>query len=328
MRHRKMLLGTVLALAAGTLAMDTTTPADADADAVVVGAADVGLADVGLADVGLADAGSAAAPGAGSPAAGSPGAGAAARPGATAGRNHAAPDTFYGRAFDTCQAPAVDTMRRWLASDYGAVGVYFGGRGRACADQKHLSREWLGSVDDMGWRVLPLYVGSQSPCVMAKNKQHVRIGDKPWEQGTREGADAVNKAEEMGIAPESPLYLDMEAYRYKQQDCAKTTLSFVRAWNREVRRHNYVPGFYSSANSGVTHMDEARREGVQDLPAVMWFARWHTTPDLNGEPALGRDAWQPHSRIHQYAGNVTERHGGRTITIDRNLVDAPVATLG
>ncbi len=299
-----MLLGTVLALAAGTLAMDTTTPADADADAVVVGAAAAGSTGAGAgADAGL-------------------------RPGAAAGRTLGAPDTFYGRAFDTCQAPAVDTMRRWLASDYGAVGVYFGGRGRACAKQKHLSREWLSSVDDMGWRVLPLYVGSQSPCVVAKNKQHVRIGSKPWEQGTREGTDAVNRAKEMGIEPESPLYLDMEAYRHKQRDCAKATLSFVRAWNREVRSHNYVPGFYSSANSGVTHMDEARRDGVRDLPSVMWFARWHTAPDLNGEPALGRDAWQPRSRIHQYAGNVTERHGGRTITIDRNLVDAPVATLG
>lgn len=235
--------------------------------------------------------------------------------------------TYYGPGFDTCQAPAADTMRRWLASDYRAVGVYFGGRGRACPRQKHLSQDWLRAVDDMGWRVLPLYVGSQSPCVVAKNKQHVRIGRYPSAQGRREGADAVRRAKALGMAPESPLYLDMEAYRYKQRACAKTTLAFVRAWNREVRRHDYVPGFYSSANSGVAHMESARRDGVRDLPSVMWFARWHTAPDLNGEPALDRDAWQPNRRIHQYAGNVTERHGGRTVTIDRNLVDAPVAIL-
>lgn len=311
MRQRKLLLGLVLGLGLATVAMDTTTPSDGGPSPRTGPAAGVAArADQDTdADPGTyadhADPDDYADPTA-----------------------YAAPKTYYGRGFDTCQAPSTDAMRSWLASDYGAVGVYFGGRGRACADQKHLSRDWLQEVDEMGWGVLPVYVGSQSPCVVARNKQHVRIGSNPWKQGTREGGDAVEKAEGLGIEPESPLYLDMESYRHERKACARDTLSFVRAWNREVRSHGYVPGFYSSANSGVRHMDQARRAGVRDLPSVMWFARWHTAPDVNGEPALGRDAWQPKRRIHQYAGNVTERHGGRTITIDRNLVDAPVATLG
>lgn len=75
-------------------------------------------------------------------------------------------------------------------------------------------------------------------------------------------------------------------------------------------------------------MERARREGVRDLPEVMWFARWGVEPAVDDEPVLDRDAWQPHRRIHQYAGDVTERHGGVPMQIDRNAVDAPVAVIG
>ncbi|WP_069886793.1 DUF1906 domain-containing protein [Streptomyces luteocolor] len=233
--------------------------------------------------------------------------------------------TFHGRAFDTCLTQSVDTMRRWRSSRYRAVGIYYAGRGRACKRQPHLDHAWMRAVNRMGWRVLPVYVGSQSPCVVAKNKKGVGIGRHPWAQGKREGRDAVRRAKALGMGRLSPLYLDMEAYTYQKQGCAHTTLSFVRAWDREVRRHGYVPGFYSSADSGVRHMEAARRAGVRDLPAVMWFARWHTKPHLYREPELRGRAWHPARRIHQYAGNVKERHGGRTLLIDRNLVHAPVA---
>ncbi|MFH8489943.1 DUF1906 domain-containing protein [Streptomyces longisporoflavus] len=248
------------------------------------------------------------------------------RAGDRAGEKAAGVSLFRGRAFDTCLAPSVDTMRRWSSSDYKAVGVYFGGRGRACPRQPHLSHGWMRAVRGQGWKVLPLYVGSQSPCVISKNKKHVRMGRYPVQQGAREGRDAVKRAKSFGMRASSPLYLDMEAYNYRQVECGKTTLAFVRAWNREVRRSGYVPGFYSSANFGVRHMETARRAGVRDLPSVIWFARWHKRPSLYNEPVLRKNAWQER-RIHQYAGNVKERHGGRTLKIDRNLVHAPVARI-
>ncbi|WP_306324318.1 MULTISPECIES: glycoside hydrolase domain-containing protein [unclassified Streptomyces] len=236
--------------------------------------------------------------------------------------------TFRGRAFDACRAPSLDTMRRWQHSKYRAVGVYYGGRARACPHQRNLDRAWVRSVTRMGWRILPVYVGSQAPCVTAHHKKDVRIGRHPWSQGVREARDAVGRAKALGIRSSSPLYLDMEAYNDRKKGCARTTLSFVRAWDREASRQGYVPGFYSSAGSGVRHMEAARRAGVPDLPAVMWFARWHTRPHLYREPVLKARAWHPQRRIHQYAGNVKERHGGRTLVIDRNVVDAPVARIG
>ncbi|MFE6807770.1 glycoside hydrolase domain-containing protein [Streptomyces sp. NPDC057681] len=237
------------------------------------------------------------------------------------------PRMFRGRAFDTCMAPSLDTMRRWRSSKYGAVGVYYGGRGRACRHQPRLGHRWMKGVQRLGWRVLPVYVGSQSPCVVEGPKQTYRIGRHAWRQGVREGRDAVRRARAVGIRPGSPLYLDMEAYKYRQKKCARTTLTFVRGWDRQVRLKGYMPGFYSSADSGVAHMRAAARAGARDLPSVIWFARWHTRPRLAREPVLRGSAWSSRRRIHQYAGNVKERHGGRTLVIDRNLVHAPVARI-
>ncbi|MFE5941116.1 DUF1906 domain-containing protein [Streptomyces sp. NPDC056480] len=232
---------------------------------------------------------------------------------------------YVGRAFDTCEAPSLTVMKAWRSSPYGAVGIYFGGRGRGCPTQRELNPTWVASVDAMGWRLLPLFVGSQAPCVNAAAKRPFAIGGSPVSQGTREGGEAVRAAQALGLDVSSPLYLDIEAYDPGDAGCAATTLAFVRAWNREVSRLGYVPGYYSSADTGVQDIEAERRAGTQDLPAVMWFARWLGRPALYTEPVLQPEAWTPHARIHQYAGNVTEAYGGRSLSIDRNAMDAPVA---
>ncbi|WP_326796937.1 DUF1906 domain-containing protein [Streptomyces sp. NBC_01808] len=235
---------------------------------------------------------------------------------------------FRGRAFDTCHTPSRAAMSAWRASPYGAVGVYFAGRGRACPEQPHLTPSWLRAVHRMGWRVLPLYVGSQSPCVAADNKDHVRIDPaRPRGQGRAEARDAVRSARALGMAPRSALYLDIEHFRGSAA-CKRTTLTYIRAWNEEVRRLGWFPGLYSSANSGIRMIERARRAGQDGLPSVLWVARWRTAPTLYGEPHVDPAAWRPHRRIHQYAGMVEERHGGKRIVIDRNVVDAPVAITG
>ncbi|MEU2239872.1 DUF1906 domain-containing protein [Streptomyces sp. NPDC018338] len=232
---------------------------------------------------------------------------------------------FAGKAFDTCEAPSLAVMKAWLDSPYRAVGIYFGGRGRGCPTQKELSPAWVASAHAMGWRLLPLFVGSQAPCVYAAAKRPYAIGSTPWSQGIREAGDAVRAARALGIGTSSPLYLDIESYQVEDTSCAATTLSFVRSWNREVRRLGYLPGYYSSADTGIRHIEGQRKAGTLDLPSVMWFARWRGTPALYTETSLHPEAWTPHARIHQYVGNVAESYGGRRMVIDRNAVDAPVA---
>ncbi|WP_169790860.1 DUF1906 domain-containing protein [Streptomyces pathocidini] len=234
---------------------------------------------------------------------------------------------FNGLAFDTCQTPSLGSMNAWRKSHYRAVGVYFGGRGRACKKQANLGRRWILEVDRMGWRVLPVYVGSQSPCVASSNKRHVPIKGNPWAQGAWEGRDAVRRAAALGMEKRSALYLDMEPYHYRSRaNCAQRTLAFIRAWTHEVQGEGYLAGFYSSATTGVQHLEKARRSGVGDLPDAVWFARWRRPQQLN-DAVLSRAAWAPHRRIHQYAGDVSESHGGVKMKIDRNRVDAPVAII-
>lgn len=255
---------------------------------------------------------------------------AAAGKGAAAGKAEGeqwAPNLYRGYGIDTCEAPAVSSLRAWKNTPYRAIGVYFAGHGRACPRQHNISPRWMKDATAAGWKVLPIYLGGQSPCVKNKHKKRFAIGGDPVGQGTREGRVAVSRAGALGIAPGSPLYLDMEAYDLKKRSCTQTTLHFVQAWNREVRRFGYIAGFYSSANSGVRHMAAAQRLGEQDLPSVMWFARWKVPPSVYGEKWLPKNTWTPNRRVHQYHGHAVESHGGRKLKIDRNFVDAPVAVI-
>nr|WSX78243.1 DUF1906 domain-containing protein [Streptomyces sp. NBC_00899] len=246
-----------------------------------------------------------------------------------ANRGDIAPRIFQGRGFDTCQAPDLATMQAWRASSaYGAVGIYFGGRARACSSQLHLTSDWVRQTTDDGWSLLPIYVGSQSPCVNGTNKNPYRIDPATaGAQGGTEGSDAVSSAKALGLGEGSALYLDMEAYDLGDADCAAATLTFLRNWDRQVRAAGYLAGFYSSADSGIKHIETARRAGVADLPDAVWYARWGVSATLTDEPVLSDGAWASDARIHQYTGSVTESYGGKKLTIDRDLVDAPVAVI-
>ena len=238
--------------------------------------------------------------------------------------------TFQGKAFDACQAPSLATMRAWRkSSPYRAVGVYIGGRGRGCPVQKNLTPSWTREVHRMGWKMLPVYVGSQAPCVIAKHKRKFAMShSSPTARGRSEGLDAVRQARRLGMVPRTTIYLDMEAYRLKDTRCTATTLRFVQGWNAAVRQQRYVPGFYSSADSGITHMEKARAGGSRQLPTALWFARWNVPASTNAESRISGQAWQPHRRIHQYKGNVKRKYGGHTLSVDENLVDGPVAVMG
>jgi hypothetical protein len=233
---------------------------------------------------------------------------------------------FHGLGFDTCHTPSLDTLHAWLASPYRAVGVYFGGRARGCPDQPLLTHAWALAADRMGWNILPVYVGSQSPCVTNPKKRRFAVSAADaTATGVAEAGDAVRRAAALGFAPNSPLYLDMEAYRTASAKCTAPTLAYVRAWDHEVNRLGYLTGFYSSANSGIAQMASARAAGAADVPDVLWYARWGTKPTLTGEPALDERSWTGHRRIHQYTGDVEESHGGVALGIDRDMIDAPVA---
>jgi Domain of unknown function (DUF1906) len=234
---------------------------------------------------------------------------------------------FRGRGFDACSAPSLSLLTAWRKkSPYRAIGIYFGGRARACA-QPRLTRAWVRSAHRMGWQLLPLYMGSQPSCSSSAAKRKFPISSKhPGTDGRREAQDAVTRARGLGIAQKSPLYLDIESYRIQKTACARAVLSYAQAWNSTVRARGYFAGFYSSANSGVLHMANSARAGRANLADVMWTGRWNNSRSLS-DPMLSSTMWTPHRRVHQYKGDVRESHGGLALSIDRNEVDAPVAVI-
>jgi hypothetical protein len=242
------------------------------------------------------------------------------------------PRIFTGRGFDTCTAPSLDVLQSWRRSTkYGAVGVYIGGRNRACA-QPRLTDGWVRSANDLGWALLPLYVGAQSPCLdphLASARSSRIDPRRAAAMGTADGRDAARAATRLGLGPSSPVYLDMEAYPPNSAGCSTAVMQYTAGWTRAVRSAGFLAGYYS-ADGGIVDMSAVALKhgsGSGSVPDAVWYARWDARASTDGYGSLRRGLWTGHRRVHQYQGNVLERHGGVTLLIDRNAVDAPVAVV-
>jgi hypothetical protein len=220
--------------------------------------------------------------------------------------------------FDSCTAPSIATMRVWR-QQYAAVGVYIGGANSACA-YGNLSAAWFRSAAAMGWGMLPTYVGPQAPCW---GDQGTLINQsKAAAEGKTAGADAVSDARLFGLAAGSPIYYDMEAY-LGGQSCTNAVLTFLSAWDKAVTAKGYLTGVYSSEDSGIRDLQSA---AVADTPGfirpdAIWIALWDGKATLDD----GILDWPLADRAKQYAGNLNGTVGGITLSIDRDLVAAPLA---
>ncbi|MFC5909002.1 glycoside hydrolase domain-containing protein [Streptacidiphilus monticola] len=227
----------------------------------------------------------------------------------------AAPHVFTGKAFDACTAPSLATMTAWRsASPYGAAAVYIGGPTRACG-QANLTSSWVSSVHAAGWELIPLYAGSQADCGGTMGS------------GSADGAQAVADAAALGMRAGSAVYLDMEAYDTSDAACVQAVTSYVRAWVAAVHARGYWAGYYSYSHSGTNAIIAAKNAGTPGLPDALWYADYDGAADtVSGWPGSGGQ-WTGHRRGHQYTVNSKETYGGRTVTVDRDAWDAPVAVV-
>jgi Domain of unknown function (DUF1906) len=220
--------------------------------------------------------------------------------------------------FDSCTAPSIATMRVWR-QQYAAIGVYIGGANSACA-YGNLSAAWFGSAAGMGWGMLPTYVGPQAPCWGYQGT--VINPSKAAAEGRTAGADAVSDARLFGLAAGSPIYYDMEAY-LGSQSCTDAVLTFLSAWDKTVAAKGYLTGVYSSEDSGIRDLQAAAVAGTAGFirPDAVWIALWDGKATLDD----GTLDWPLADRVKQYAGNLYGTVGGITLSIDRDLVAAPLA---
>jgi hypothetical protein len=250
-------------------------------------------------------------------------------PSGAADARQVTPGHFTGFALDTCDAPSQHTMNRWLThSKYWGVGVYIAGMNRGCDAQPHLTRRWVATQLAHGWRLLPLVVGRQASCSPKGWYRGRRISDDPHHdfarargQGRDAAAAAVEAAGRLGIGRRSVLWFDLESFDVTRTRCRRSALAFVSGWTSGLHRHRYRSGFYSSASTGITLVDRARRRHPHryDLPDYLWVAEW------NGEPTIrsryfSRQGWWPDRRVHQYRGPHYERHGRAWLYLDSNFM--------
>jgi hypothetical protein len=233
------------------------------------------------------------------------------------------PARFSGDGFDLCKAPPLSAMQAWWnTSGYRALGLYIGGVNWACGSA-NLTRDWVEAVNRIGWRLVPIYVGRQAPCVRQR-KLALMDPKTVQDQAAAAAQDAVSTAASLGLVRGSAIYFDLEAYRRGDAACAGTALSYVGIFTRVLHAHGYLAGIYSSAGSGIK--DLAATPG-EPRPDAVWMARWDGTRTL-GDPALPDPLWSNHQRIKQYTDSHKETHGGVSLVVDKDVIDGPVARVG
>lgn len=232
------------------------------------------------------------------------------------------PAVFSGDGFDLCKAPPLSTMQAWWGtSGYQALGLYIGGINWACGTPD-LTRGWIRAVSRIGWRLVPIYVGRQAPCVRQHKLALMNPKTVP-DQAAAAARDAVATAASLGLARGSAIYFDLEAYRPGDAACAATALAYVAVFTRVLHAHGYLAGIYSSAGSGIK--DLAAAPGAP-RPDAVWLARWDADRTLT-DPSLPDLPWGVHQRLKQYTDAHKETHGGVTLVIDKDVIDGPVARI-
>lgn len=233
---------------------------------------------------------------------------------------------YQGLGFDACDAPSTATMHQWLASPYRAVGIYIGGANRGCKVQANLTPSWVTTVEGEGWKLLPLYVGSQAPpgCISGSFARISTNTATAASQGTNEANDAADRADALSLGPKSPIFFDLEAYT-RSGTCSPPVKAFIDAWVRRLHARGYFAGFYSSSGSGVVDQAQFVKDPSYARPDYLWFANWNHNTSLFGDPYFSDSLWNCHQRHHQYREGHNETYGGVTINIDNDSSDGAVA---
>ena len=178
-------------------------------------------------------------------------------------------------------------MDRWLNnSPFLAVGIYISGDSRGCRSQPNLTRNWISSQLEKGWRLLPITLGPQASC----SPHFPRYGDdetidptpgrsgryeRARTQGRAEAAKTVRNAAALGISRGSTLWYDLEGFDSTSTHCRESALRLPQWMGDEVRSLGYSTGVYSSAGSGILMLDQARAAGRNFAYSdYIWIARW------------------------------------------------------
>ena len=242
------------------------------------------------------------------------------------------------QGFDICEAPPLSTMQTWWAkSPYRWVNIYFGGLNRACPNGP--SAEWVAAVYNMGWGLVPTYVGFQAPdvCLPVGVKGAGMVFDPSVAQfeGQQSAEDAAVAAQQIGLAPGTILYYDMEYYYQPGQMplCDAAVDAYLGGWDEGLHTEGYKAGVYIAG----TNVGALERADIQEPDAVWLVNSGFTSPvggyaatcTVYGNAQLADGAWHGH-RLYQYLVNSgqhldhSETWGGVSQVIDSDCADGDI----
>jgi Domain of unknown function (DUF1906) len=247
--------------------------------------------------------------------------------------------TYTGYGFDTCKAPSTNQMAAVTSgSPFRSIGVYIGGSAAACkpgnGSNPNLNASWISTVEGWGWRLIPIYVGSQAPCVNQPNLPTINSFD-PGTDALNEASDAIAQAKSLGLGPSTPIYFDMEAYG-SDPGCVNVVRTFMSDWNFWMHYSGYTSGFYSSGASGITDEVNVLINNLPyGVPDDIWIAHWLAPsgscpgylswPSNLGDRYVPSIYWSNHQRHRQFCGGVTANFGG-PLPMDLDISDGSVAS--
>jgi Rv2525c-like, glycoside hydrolase-like domain len=143
-------------------------------------------------------------------------------------------------------------------------------------------------------------------------------------QAVSAAQDAVVQAAALGFGPGTPIYYDMESYAPGQ---SRAALTFFSSWTTQLHALGYRSAIYSSSSSGISDLARNYNGGTYAMPDVIDDAWWNGVADTS-DPNVPAGEWANHQRVHQYSGNVTAKHGGYRINIDKDYLDVQLGSGG
>jgi hypothetical protein len=234
--------------------------------------------------------------------------------------------------FDKCNNPSLSQMDAWWQdSPYRVANIYIGGISRGCANTG-LTPDWVRSVLNQGWTLIPTWVGLQAPC----SAFHHRMDPDPaisYLQGRSEAEAASVAAAALGLTSFGPgntiIYGDIEYYPGGNNPACRAAVgAYVNGWVERMHELGNHAGMYGGGCSSYIS-DWA---SIPNVPDDVWIAAWYTdyydpeaTVWYNNCGLAG--LWDENQRIRQYAGDHSENWGGVSMTIDSDVTLGQVVGL-
>src|SRR5258708_7187160 len=211
--------------------------------------------------------------------------------------------------FDTSAYPGDQAMTIWNdSSPYIFVAYYL------IAPCHHQNPPWMGhraTLVDMGWNLLPVYVGQQvagvSPC-----KSSILTAA----QGEADALDADSKMASEGFSPGSFVYLDVA-----RTDIVPAGLAaYITAWISKLVSGGFSPGVYCHKHN-ANDVRAAVLAGLPDPPVTnprFWIVGG-VTSHFNIDTSKPPDAGVSFANVWQCPASVNLTFSGPKISIDENV---------